>query len=54
MEQARYLLEHEGLNVSEASFAVGYNNISYFIKAFKERYGFYPGTYVKMKNHMRR
>ena len=54
MEHARYLLEHQGFNVSQASYAVGYNNISHFIRAFKRRYGFCPGSYVKMKNHYRR
>lgn len=54
MKQARYLLEHQGFNVSQASYTVSYNNISHFIRAFKKRYGFCPGTYVKMKNNYRR
>jgi len=53
MAQACYLLEHEGFNVAEACYAVGYKSPSYFIQAFKKRYGFCPGTYVKMKNHSR-
>lgn len=51
IEHARYLLEHEGLNVNEASIAVGYRNVSHFIRTFKKIYGFSPGLYLKMKNH---
>ncbi len=54
MEKARYLLEHGGLNVSEASSAVGYKSISHFSRAFKKLYGFYPHILVKMKNHTAR
>ncbi|NOY08227.1 MAG: helix-turn-helix transcriptional regulator [Spirochaetes bacterium] len=53
MEQARYLLKHGGLNVSEASSAVGYKSLSHFTVMFKTKYGFYPSTCVKMRNHSR-
>jgi len=54
MEQARYLLKKDGLNVSEASMAVGYRSLSHFSVMFKTKYGFYPSTYVKMRNHSSR
>ena len=51
MEKARYLLKKGGLDVSEAASAVGYRSLSHFSLAFKERYGFYPHTITKMRNH---
>ncbi len=37
----------EGLSVTETCFAVGYNNVSAFIKAFKRAVGMTPLEYVK-------
>ena len=54
MEKARYLLKKGGLDVSEAAAAVGYRSLSHFSLAFKERYGFYPHTITKMRNHFGR
>lgn len=54
MERARYLLKEGGLDVSEAAFAVGYKSLSHFSLAFKERYGFAPHTWVKIRNHSSR
>ncbi|WP_337101131.1 helix-turn-helix transcriptional regulator [Paenibacillus sp. YIM B09110] len=46
LEMALKLMSHEGLNVNEASCAVGYNNPSYFARAFRNKYGVNPGEYI--------
>lgn len=45
MNQARYLLDHTGLSVTDIIEAVGYDNTSYFYRKFKERYGMSPKEY---------
>lgn len=47
LEEALRLVKEEGLNFSEASYAVGYNNLSYFSQAFKKKYGLSPQEYVR-------
>jgi AraC family transcriptional regulator, exoenzyme S synthesis regulatory protein ExsA len=42
LEQAHFLLKNTQQNVSEISQLVGYESVSHFIKAFKERFGFTP------------
>jgi AraC-like DNA-binding protein len=43
IERAKYLLGH--LSVTETAFELGYENISHFIRLFKERYGTTPKQY---------
>jgi TolB-like protein/AraC-like DNA-binding protein/Tfp pilus assembly protein PilF len=43
LEEAKTLLEETELTVSEISYQVGFSNNSYFIKCFKEAFGFPPG-----------
>lgn len=43
LEQARVLLEQEMMNVSEVSYSVGFSSPSYFIKCFRDQYGYSPG-----------
>ena len=55
-QQLRILLALEkltdGLSVTDTCFAVGYNNVSAFIKAFKRSVGVTPLEYVKnQRNH---
>ena len=43
LERAMEMLRNSTLNVSEVSHQVGFNSPSYFIKCFREYYGFPPG-----------
>jgi AraC-like DNA-binding protein len=45
LEEAIRLISNENLNFSEASFVVGYTNLSYFSQAFKKVYGLSPQEY---------
>lgn len=43
LKRAMELLQSSGSNVSEISHQVGFNSTSYFIKCFREYYGYPPG-----------
>jgi len=43
LHNAKHLLEDDTLTVSEVSYQVGFNSISYFTKCFRELYGYTPG-----------
>jgi TolB-like protein/AraC-like DNA-binding protein/Tfp pilus assembly protein PilF len=43
LDEAKSLLEETELTVSEISYKVGFSNNSYFIKCFREEFGFPPG-----------
>ncbi|MBX2960953.1 MAG: helix-turn-helix domain-containing protein [Cyclobacteriaceae bacterium] len=43
LQRAMELLRTTSLNVSEVSYKVGFNSTSYFIKCFREYYGYPPG-----------
>lgn len=43
LKRAMELLRNSSLNVSEVSHQVGFNSTSYFIKCFREYYGYPPG-----------
>ena len=43
------LLMEEGLNVSEAAYASGFNDLGYFRTCFKEEYGMAPSEYMKQQ-----
>jgi len=45
LERAAELLRTGEGNVTEAAFAVGYNSLSHFTVAFRERFGCCPGLY---------
>lgn len=44
-EAARLLSEVSEINVSEIAYSVGYNNVPYFNKLFKQEYGCTPKTF---------
>jgi len=45
MKEAKRLLG-EGMNVTESAFAVGYNSLSSFTRAFRGEYGRNPNSYI--------
>jgi TolB-like protein/AraC-like DNA-binding protein len=47
LKRAMELLQNSASNVSEVSHQVGFNSTSYFIKCFREYYGFPPGEAAK-------
>lgn len=48
INRARELLAEKQLNVSQTGESVGYSNIPYFIKLFRNHTGYTPGEYKKM------
>lgn len=47
VEKAIELIKNTDLGISEVAFEVGFNNVSYFIKVFKEYVGMTPLQYKK-------
>nr|WP_297788798.1 helix-turn-helix domain-containing protein [uncultured Allomuricauda sp.] len=47
LEEAMELLQDSDLTVSEVSYRVGFGSTSYFIKCFREHYGYPPGEVGK-------
>ncbi|AXT62565.1 response regulator [Aquimarina sp. AD10] len=47
LKEAAKLLKQPGLNISEIAYEVGFNNVSYFTKSFKEMYDYTPSEYAK-------
>lgn len=47
IEKALELMKNTNLSISEIAFEVGFNNVSYFIKVFKEHMGLTPLQYKK-------
>jgi AraC-like DNA-binding protein/quercetin dioxygenase-like cupin family protein len=45
LDQAAYLLENTKLSVADIGLAVGYDNLSYFHRIFKDKYGLSPKKY---------
>ena len=47
LENAKMLLNTTNMTVESIAFASGFNNTSYFSRAFKEQYGVSPLSYRK-------
>lgn len=46
LQRAAQILQTKGVNVSEAAYSAGFNNLSYFAKCFKEHFGMNPSDYI--------
>ncbi len=47
IEAAKALMSEQRMNVSEASFAVGFNDVSYFSRIFRKLTGMAPSSYIR-------
>ncbi len=49
LEKAAHLLEDSSMSITEIAFEVGYNDLSYFIKVFRNKYNIPPHRYRRTK-----
>jgi len=49
LRHAEVMIREENLTIAEVAAACGYNNVSYFIKAFRKKYNVSPGHYAPEK-----
>ena len=47
IEVAKSLIEYQDMNITEACFAVGFNDLSYFSRVFRKLEGITPSSYRK-------
>lgn len=47
LKRAKLLLDEGKANVTEAAYEVGYSNLSYFTKSFRNHFGTNPGEYLR-------
>ncbi len=50
LEKALRIVEERPISVSELAYQTGYENVSYFIRAFKEKVGLSPKQYMLKRN----
>jgi signal transduction histidine kinase/ligand-binding sensor domain-containing protein/AraC-like DNA-binding protein/ActR/RegA family two-component response regulator len=49
LKRAAQLIKRNGVNISEVAYAVGFQQVAYFRKCFKEMYGMTPSEFAKSK-----
>lgn len=49
LQQARFMIEDQGLTVTETAYSVGYSSLSHFAKAYKHHFGISPGADFRRK-----
>jgi len=49
LEEAKYLLETQELNVSEVAYTIGFDSLAYFSRSFKKYYGVSPSRMSKKR-----
>ncbi|MBN2214506.1 MAG: response regulator [Bacteroidales bacterium] len=47
LKRAAHLIKQHFGNIAEITYEVGFNNLSYFAKCFKEKYGLLPSEFAK-------
>lgn len=52
LKRAKGLLESRAGNVSEVAYEVGFNNLSYFSKCYKEEFGILPNESASLKENL--
>ena len=50
LAKAKELISGSQMTVSEVAYSCGFNNLSYFSKCFKEKFGSLPSQFLESKN----
>jgi len=51
LKRAAQILVQDKMNISEVAYAIGFNDVTYFRKCFKEKFGMSASDYKKSDSH---